>query len=128
MLANSTFRGPPSEQLLLRYGLELGGDKDERWRDTERHSGTGRCALGGIRWSDRSAPKLRYPAGATHVSGDFLHRFDSAAHDAGTPVLQRGAHGTDLVALEGPAQLLEVGFGVRHQGGQTLGPPPAATW
>jgi hypothetical protein len=44
---------------------------------------------------------------------DLLHRIDLRAHDAGTPVLDHGAHHVDLLAIEDLAQPLLVDPGPR---------------
>lgn len=118
-----------------RGEVELAGEEEDDGSDRVEAFEAASSALGGL---EQAVERLKEAVGltglrpgddalevATHEGGDFLHRLDLAAHDAGAPVLQRGAHDVDLLAFEDLAQLLLVGPGTssahaRHAGDERI--------
>src|SRR5438045_7714739 len=108
--------------------VELAGDQEDDSLDGGQPGEAPGTALGGLEQSIESLQEAVGLAGlrpghyalqvAAHEAGDLLHRLDLGAHDAGAPVLERGANDIDLLALEDLAQLFLVEPGTsRAHGG-----------
>lgn len=98
--------------------VEFAGDQEDDGLDGGQSREAACAALGGLEQAidgfQKAVSLARLRPGddafhvTTHEGGNLLHGFDFRAHDTGAPVLERGAHDVDLLAIEDLAQLLLV--------------------